>query len=71
MYLDESIRLSDNLPQSVMDNTVRLEEYYREDNSLEWIRLMEEIDIDVRALAVSGRITEQEAYDVLRRYGWR
>lgn len=71
MYLDENIRLSDNLPQSVKDNTIRLEEYYREDNSLEWIRLMEEIDIDVRALAVSGRITEQEAYDVLKRYGWR
>lgn len=71
MYLDESIRLSDNLPQSVKDNTVRLDEYYREDNSLEWIRLMEEIYIDVRALAVSGRITEQEAYDVLKRYGWR
>lgn len=71
MYLDESIRLSGNLPQSVKDNMVRLEEYYREDNSLEWVRLMEEIDIDVRALAVSGRITEQEAYDVLKRYGWR
>lgn len=71
MYLDESIKLSNNLPQYVKDNTVKLEEYYREDNSLEWIRLMEEIDVDVRALAVSGKITEQEAYDVLRRYGWR
>ena len=71
MYLDESIKLSDNLPQSVKDNAVKLEEYYKEDNSLEWIRLMEEIDVDVRALAVSGRITEQEAYDVLKRYGWR
>lgn len=71
MYLDESIKLSNNLPQYVKDNTVKLEEYYKEDNSLEWIRLMEEIDVDVRALAVSGKITEQEAYDVLRRYGWR
>lgn len=71
MYLDESIKISDNIPQSIKNSMQQLEEYYSENNSLEWIRLMEEIDIDVRALAVNGRITEQEAYDVLKRYGWR
>lgn len=71
MYLDESVKPSDNLPQSIKNSMQQLEEYYSENNSLEWIRLMEEIDIDVRALALNGRITEQEAYDVLKRYGWR
>lgn len=71
MYLDERVKPSDNLPQSIKNSMQQLEEYYSENNSLEWIRLMEEIDIDVRALALNGRITEQEAYDVLKRYGWR
>lgn len=71
MYRDENIKLSPNLPKRLQDDIAELEKLYDEDDEFAWMNLMEMIDVDTRAYIVSGRITQEEGYQVLRRFGWR
>lgn len=71
MYMDENIILSENLPTSLKEEISELEKLYKMDDDLAWMRLMEMIDVETRDLIVSGRISKEEGYDVLRKFGWR
>lgn len=71
MYLDESIKPSDNLPKSIKRNMRQLDEYYFNDDWFAWEQLMDIFDVEVRALASEGKVSESDCNKILKRYGWR
>ncbi len=71
MYLDESIKPSDNLPKNIKRSMEQLDEYYFNDDWFAWEQLMDIFDVEVRALTSERKISETDCDKILKRYGWR
>lgn len=49
----------------------QLDEYYFNDDWFAWEQLMDIFDVEVRALASEGKVSESDCDKILKRYGWR
>jgi hypothetical protein len=69
MYLDESILLREDLPESLQRDFKELEEYYDKGDWFRFDMLMEEVEASVKAHYLAGKITREELNLIFRKYG--
>jgi hypothetical protein len=69
MYLDESIQLRRDLPDSLQRDFTELKGYYDEDNWFQFDMLLEEVEASVKAHFLAGKISREELEQIFRKYG--
>lgn len=69
MYLDESILLRQDLPESLQRDFAELKGYYDENNWFQFDLLLEEVEASAKAHYLAGKISREELNQIFRKYG--
>lgn len=69
MYIDESIKIREDLPKALLEDFRELKEYYNEDDWFQFDLLFEAVEASVKAYYLSGKITKQDLDRIFMKYG--
>lgn len=69
MYRDDSIPLSDDLPQHLLDTLNQLDSYYDNNDWQSFILNLEGAEVLIKAYEINGTISRSELNRLFRRYG--
>lgn len=69
MYVDEKIILRDNLPEGLLRDFNILQEYYDANDWFMFDTVLEEIEANVKAHYLAGKISMDDLNRIFRKYG--
>lgn len=69
MYRDDSIPLSDDLPQHLLDTLNQLDSYYDNNDWQSFILSLEGAEVLIKAYEINGTISRNELNRLFQRYG--
>jgi hypothetical protein len=69
MYIDDSIKLRDNLPDALQRDFKELQEYYVADDWFMFDTLWEAVEATVKAYYIAGKISIEDLNGIFQKYG--
>lgn len=69
MYIDQEIRLRDDMPESLRHDFEVLQEYYDADDWFMFDIYMSEVEASVKAHYLAGKISREEVTTIFCKYG--
>lgn len=69
MYIDEDIKLRDDLPKQLLDSFEQLKVYYDKDDWLQFDLLFEVVEGTVKGYYLTGTISRQDLDLIFKKYG--
>ena len=69
MFVDEKIRLRDNLPDRLQHDFRELQEYYDAADWFGFDTLLEGVEASVKAYYLAGKISREDLDMIFRKYG--
>lgn len=68
MYINESIKLRDDLPEKLQRDFAELQEYYDAGDGLNYDLLLEAFEANVKAHYIAGKISMEDLERIFERY---
>lgn len=69
MYIDEKIRLSDNLPDGLQRDFKELQDYYNTGDWFMFDTVFEAVEASVKAYYLAGKISREDWDCIFKKYG--
>lgn len=69
MYIDEQIKLRDDLPASLQRDFRELREYYNAGDWFMFDTFFEEVEASVKAHYLVGKISREDLNNIFKKYG--
>lgn len=69
MYIDEQIKLRDDLPASLQRDFRELREYYNAGDWFMFDTFFEEVEASVKAHYLAGKISREDLNNIFKKYG--
>ncbi len=69
MYIDDSIKLRDDLPDALCQNFKELEKYYQKNDWFSFDNLFEVVEGSVKGYYHNGKISREDLDLIFRKYG--
>lgn len=69
MFIDQEIRLRDDMPESLQRDFKVLQEYYNVGDWFMFDIYMSEVEASVKAHYIAGKISREELVCIFRKYG--
>lgn len=69
MYIDEKIRLRDNLPDGLQRDFKELQDYYNTGDWFMFDTVFEAVEASVKAYYLAGKISREDLDCIFKKYG--
>lgn len=69
MYIDEKIRLRDNLPDGLQRDFKELQDYYNTGDWFMFDTVFEAVEASVKAYYLAGKISKEDLDCIFKKYG--
>ncbi len=69
MYIDEKVKLRDNLPTGLQLDFEELQEYFEAGDWFMFDTVFEVVEASVKAYYLAGKITKDDLNSIFRKYG--
>ena len=69
MYIDEKVKLRDNLPTGLQHDFEELQEYFEAGDWFMFDTVFEVVEASVKAYYLAGKITKDDLNSIFRKYG--
>ena len=69
MYIDEKVKLRDNLPTGLQHDFEELQEYFEAGDWFMFDTVFEVVEASVKAYYLAGKITKADLNSIFRKYG--
>ena len=69
MYIDEKIKLRDDLPDELQCDFRTLQEYYNADDWFMFDNVFEAVEASVKAYYLAGKISKEDLNCIFKKYG--
>ena len=69
MYIDENIPIPPNMPRMLQEDFAILQDYYDKGDWPHFDMYWEGVEGQIKSFHLTGRITKQEALQLMHRYG--